>query len=57
MKSLGIATGLATGLLAASFSAATAATLDTVKQRGTLAAAVIGSITAADAAGVIEVTA
>src|SRR5947208_727668 len=36
MKSVIIATGLAAGLLAASFSAASAATLDTVKQRGTL---------------------
>src|SRR4029079_13392600 len=36
MKRFVIATGLATGLLAASFSAVSAATLDTVKQRGTL---------------------
>src|SRR5437868_14156596 len=36
MKSVIIATGLAAGLLAVSFSAASAATLDTVKQRGTL---------------------
>src|SRR3954453_18891812 len=36
MKRVIIATGLATGLLAASLSAASAATLDTVKQRGTL---------------------
>src|SRR3954467_6381257 len=36
MKRVIIATGLATGLLAASFSAVSAATLDTVKQRGTL---------------------
>ncbi len=40
MKRFIIATGLATGLLAVSFSAASAATLDTVKQRGTLACGV-----------------